>query len=273
MGLVALVLIGSLALALTTLSISRSSFPSPMLPSLPPGTGTQPEAVPRVAWSDYEGNLHIGNLSGLGEEVVAQTDADPTASLLAVGGGIFWVRSMSPTPDGTVNPIADPTVQRYDLATGAVTSLGPGNQVFASVNRSYVYVATATGTGQFAQFTSTQLAQFTSGGQPTGHDLHIPSGWFLSDTNLLGDPTPVIANGILVQSSPVQIGRSPLTLAIWDPSTHHVQIIGKVWKVIGTYTSPRGHTVSLRGFQPAARLFTTAHSKSPIVDSENSLGS
>lgn len=239
-SLALLVVVGGVASALTALSIRWSAVPPPVLPTLPSSTGTPTEAVARVAWSDYHGYLHIGTLGGLGERVVVQTDADPTASLLAVGNDIFWVRSMSPTPDGTVNPIVDSTVQRYDLATGTVTSLGPGNQVFASVDRSIVYVATGSG----------QLAQFSASGQPTGHDLHIPGGWFLSDSSLLGDPTPVTANGILVQSAPVQIGRSPLTLAIWDPATSHVHVIGRVWKVIGTHTKPEAHS-SLIAWLPA----------------------
>jgi hypothetical protein len=171
---------------------------------------------------------------------VAQTDADPTASLVALGGGIFWVRSEYPTPDQTVDPIADPTVQRFDLATGTTTTLGPGSQVFAAPDGSRVYVATSTD----------ELVEYTLEGVRIGHDLRVPTGWFLSDPSLLGDPTPATANGILVESDPVQIGRSPLTLAIWDPATGHVQIVGKAWKVIGTYTKPKGHS-SLIAWLPA----------------------
>jgi hypothetical protein len=150
----------------------------------------------------------------------------------------LWVRSMLPTSDGTVNPIVDPTVQRLDLATGTVTTLGPGTQVFASPDHSLVPVDTDS-----ASFGASgdELAEFTPNGQPIGHDLHLPSGWFLSDSSLLGDPTPAIANGILVQSDPVQIGKNPPTLAIWDPADGRVQTVGRVWKVIGTYTKHESH--------------------------------
>jgi len=242
-GIATLVLLGGLVGVVVLLSLGSSDpvhQPTPVLPSLPRGALAPTGVIPRVAWSDYQGRLHIGDLSGLGEHVVAQTDADPTASLVALGGGIFWVRSEYPTPDQTVDPIADPTVQRFDLATGTTTTLGPGSQVFAAPDGSRVYVATSTD----------ELVEYTLEGVRIGHDLRVPTGWFLSDPSLLGDPTPATANGILVESDPVQIGRSPLTLAIWDPATGHVQIVGKAWKVIGTYTKPKGHS-SLIAWLPA----------------------
>jgi hypothetical protein len=232
-----------LGLMLTLIVVTQTTTPSssPVPPSLRSQTATATEVTPRVAWSDYQGNLHIGDLSNDSQRVVAQTDADPTTSLLVVGNGIFWVRSMVPTPDGTVNPITAPTVQRFDLATGTVTTLGPGNQVFSSVDRSVVYVATG----------YSELAQFSPSGQPINHDLRLPSGWFLSDSYLLGDPSPALANGILVQSAPVQIGRDASTLAIWDPAINHVKVLGRVWKVIGTFTQPATHS-SLIAWLPAS---------------------
>jgi hypothetical protein len=180
-------------------------------------------------------------MNGFSQSQVIQSDADPTASLVALDGGIFWARSSVPTPDQTVDPIPDPTVERYDLATGTVTMLGPGNQVFASPDRSRVYVATGRG----------GLSEFTSRGLPTGQTLQIPSGWFLADSSLLGDPSPVIVDGILVESAPVQISKSPLALAIWDPATGHVRRLGYVWKVIATYTKP-GARSSLIAWTPAS---------------------
>ncbi len=215
--------------------------PTPVLPALPTGTPAPTGVIPKVAWSDYQGQLHIGDLSGLGEQVVAQTDADPTTSLVALGGGIFWVRSEYPTPLETVDPIADPTVQRFDLATGTTTTLGPGGQVFAAPDGSRVYVATS----------AEELVEYTPGGVPTGLDLRVPTGWFLSDPSLLGDPDPVTANGVLVMSAPQQILRNPSTLALWNPDTGRVRVIGKVWKVIGTYTRP-GARSSLIAWAPAS---------------------
>ncbi len=214
---------------------------SPALPSLPARAPGPSGAVPKVAWSDYQGQLHIGDLSGLGEHVVAQTDADPTASLVAAGGGIFWVRSEYPNPLQTVDPIAQSTVQRFDLATGTTTTLGPGSQVFAAPDGSRVYVATSVN----------ELVEYTPSGVPIGRDLRVPTGWYLSDSSLLGDPDPLTANGFLVMSAPEQILRNPRTLALWSPGTGRVRTIGAVWKVIGAYTKP-GAENSLIAWAPAS---------------------
>ena len=241
--LIALILVGGIIAALAMLPVgssTRRNQPS-TLPSLPNAAPALVEGISRVAWSDYEGQLHIGDLNGLSQSVVTQTDADPTASLLALDGGIFWARSLLPTPNQTVDPVANRTVQRYDVATGAVTTLGPGNQVFAAPDRRTVFVATGNG----------QLVEYTSLGLPTGRRLQIPAGWFLADASLLGDPNPVVANGILVESLPVQISKAPLTFAIWDPTTGHVRKIGKVWKVIDTFTKPGAHS-SLIAWTPAS---------------------
>jgi hypothetical protein len=215
--------------------------PTPVLPSLPRGESAPKGVIPTVAWSDYQGQLHIGDLNGLGERVVTQTDADPTASLIALGGGIFWVRSEYPTPLQTVDSIADPTVQRFDLATGTTTTLGLGSQVFAAPDGSRVYVAT----------NAEELVEYTPGGLPIGNTLRVPSGWFLSDPGLLGDPDPAIASEFLVLSSPQQILKNPSTLALWNPESNRVRTIGKVWKVIGTYTKP-GAASSLIAWAPAS---------------------
>jgi hypothetical protein len=236
-------LLGGLAGAVVVLPLGSSNpvhQPTHLPPSLPTGAPTPAGVIPQVAWSDYQGQLHIGDLSGLGERVVAQTDADPTASLVVVGGGIFWVRSEYPTADQTVDPIADPMVQRFDLATGTTTTLGPGSQVFAAPDDSRVYVAT----------NADELVEYTPGGVPIGHDLRVPTGWFLSDPSLLGNPAPVTASGVLVVSAPQQILRNPRTLALWNPDTGRVRTIGKVWKVIGTYTRP-GAANSLIAWAPA----------------------
>ena len=243
-GISTLVLLGGLIGAVIA-TVVGSSDPvhrsAPALPSLPTRAAPPSGAIPKVAWSDYQGQLHIGDLSGLGEHVVAQTDADPTASLVAAGGGIFWVRSEYPNPPQTVDPIAQPTVQRFDLATGATTTLGPGSQVFAAPDGSRVYVATSVD----------ELVEYTPGGVPIGHDLRVPAGWYLSDSSLLGDPDPLTANGFLVMSAPEQILRNPRTLALWNPSTGRVRTIGAVWKVIGTYTKS-GARSSLIAWAPAS---------------------
>ena len=131
MGVLLIASVVAVVVSIELGSTAARHLPAPALPALPASRGTVTGVVPQVAWSDYDGQLHIGDLSGLTERVVTQTDADPTAALVAVGGAIFWARYLNPTPKQTVDPILNPTVQRFDRATGETTTLGPGSQVFA----------------------------------------------------------------------------------------------------------------------------------------------
>ncbi len=201
-----------------------------------PGTG----AVPQLAWGDYYGQLHIGSLTGLTQHVVAQADADPTASLVWLDHTIMWDRAMRPNSIQTVDPIANPVVEGFDTATGRIFTVATGMQVFASLDHTFVYVETDYG----------HLAEYWPNGVSRDHILQLPDGWYLTDPSLLGDPTPVVSGGILVESAPVQYARNPRTLAIWNPGTGHVRAMGKVWKVIGSYTKP-GARSSLVAWAPA----------------------
>jgi hypothetical protein len=81
-GAVVLVLMGCAVLAVTMLNpASPSPHSSPQTPSLPKGPITDTGVVPQIAWADHYGQLHIGDLAGPTQHVVAQADADPTASL------------------------------------------------------------------------------------------------------------------------------------------------------------------------------------------------
>ena len=60
----------------------------------PPPVGAA--VIPQIAWVDNNGQLHIGDLSGFTQRVVAQADADSTAPLVTAGGRVFWVRSQQP---------------------------------------------------------------------------------------------------------------------------------------------------------------------------------
>ncbi len=264
-GVVVVALVVSAVLAVTMLTpASPSPRSSPRTPSLPTGPITDTGVVPQVAWVDYYGQLHIGNLDGLTQRVVAQADADPTASLVSLDHTIFWVRSMLPNGNQTVDPIPNPLVQGFDTTTGRTFTVGSGTQVFASLDETFLYVETVNG----------HLDEYWPNSAPRGKTLQLPNGWYLPDASLLGDPTPVVANGILVESVlapnglPVdvcsdsvgalcpattrlrELNKGPLTLGIWNPMTGHERVIGNVWKVIGSYTKP-GARSSLVAWAPA----------------------
>lgn len=255
-GVVLIVILGGLASVLIVVGTTRSppvprTAPSPPPASNPPITGEA--GVPEVAWVDYSGFLHIGDLSGLTQRVVASAHADPTASLVSLDGRVFWVQA---TTTNGPNPTAS-TVFSIAPGTGRKQRIAFGSQVFASLDRSFIYV----------EWSNSDLAEYWPDGAVKRQDLRIPRGWYLSDAGLLGNPTPVVANGILVESAPVQVGTAPSTLAIWNPSTGDIHTMGKVWKVIGTYTAP-GAQSSLVAWAPAACELTTNCSLQ-ITDTES----
>ena len=191
-------------------------------------TGTS--VAPQIAWVDGYGQLHLGDLSGFTQRVVAQADADPTAPLVATGDRIFWVRSQQPNLN-TVMSIPKPEVFGFDTATGQTEQIATGSQVMASVDRTFIYVETD----------SRHLVEYWLDGTPKGRTLRLPDGWFLLDPSLNSDPTPVIANGILVVSTayPHTEGQpDDGTLAIWNPSTGSIRTLGRAWQVSATYTAP-----------------------------------
>ena len=232
-GATMVVLIVGTVLAMTMLNPASPPPRSlPRTPSLPTGPITDTGVVPHIAWVDYYGQLHIGDPAGLTQRVVAQADADPTASLVSLDHTIFWVR---------VDPILNPTVQGFDTTTGRMFTVASGTQVFASLDKTFLYIEADNG----------HLDEYWPNGTSRDQNLQLPNGWHLTDSSLLGDPTPVVANGILVESAPGQYTKNPTTLAIWNPMTGNVRVLGKVWKVIGSYTKP-GARSSLVAWAPAS---------------------
>jgi len=181
--------------------------------------------VPRVAWVDEGGQLHLGDLSGFTQRVVAQAAADPTTPLVTAGGRVFWVRSQLTdpngsrltNPNGSALPNPNPQVFGIDTATGQVELIAPGTQVMASVDRTFVYV----------ESDYRHLTEYWLDGTPKGRTLTLPDGWFLLNPDLNTDPAPVVANGIVVATWPVP--KQNRTLGIWSPSTGRVRTLGKVW--------------------------------------------
>ena len=211
----------------------------------PPVSGTA--VIPQVAWADEAGQLHLGDLSGFSQRVVAQADADPNAPLVTAGGRVFWVRSQltNPngsqltSPNGSVLPNPDPEVFGFDPTTGRTEPIAPGTQVMASVDRTFIYVETD----------DRHLTEYWLDGTPKGRTLTLPDGWFPLNPDLNADPTPVLANGIVVATWPVS--KQNRMLGVWSPSTGRVRTLGKVWQVTATYTA-RGARSSLVAWNPAS---------------------
>ena len=84
----------------------------------------------RVAWVDYGGQLHLGDLATRAQHVLATVDASAGDPMILAGGHLYWAdTTKSPAP-----------IRDYDIATGRIRYLARGDSVFASANRRHIYI-------------------------------------------------------------------------------------------------------------------------------------
>jgi hypothetical protein len=85
-------------------------------------TGRLPDV--RVAWVDYSGQLHVGDLATRAQHVVARVGASPANPMIPIGGRLYW------SDDGGVNPASQAFVEELNLATGRIRHVARGESVF-----------------------------------------------------------------------------------------------------------------------------------------------
>ena len=188
-----------------------------------PAAGRAPDITlppTRVAWVNYGGQLHLGNLATRTQHVVATVDASAGDPMILASGHLYWASTSK-----NVAPIRD-----YDIATGRIRYLARGDSVFASADGRHIYIVQ----------TATTLIELPAAGIGRPRRLTLPAGWHMSGD--LGNWA--VAGGIVVYSVPADQGRHPSTLAVWTPGTGHVKIIGRDLGITDTYT-PRGASYSL----------------------------
>ena len=226
-GVACLLLAGSAAAGLITARPgdgARTHHGHPGAPAPRAPRVTLPPA--RVAWVDDSGQLHIGDLATGTQRVVATVDASPADPMIVAGGRLYWAG---------VNQDAAP-VREYDIATGRIRYLARGNSVFASADGRHLYIVQ----------TDTRLIELPADGIGAARQLALPAGWHMS--GLLGNWSA--AGGIVVYSSDADPSRRPVTLAVWNPATGSVHVIGRDLDVIDAYTPP-GARYSLLAWTPA----------------------
>jgi hypothetical protein len=186
--------------------------------SLPPAT---------VAWVDYSGRLHIGDVATLAQHVAGTIPAWAGAGWLVQAGGRIY---------GAGSPV----IREFDFATGTTLRLGAGAGVFPSADGRHAYV----------ERTSTSLAEMRPSGRGVLRRLHTPVGWYLVP-NAAGEVTASVGGGgILVSSRLAGPSRTPWNLAAWDPATGKVTLVARSAVVVGAYTPPGGR-YSLIAWAPA----------------------
>jgi hypothetical protein len=234
-------------LTVTTLTVSAVSW-THRAPGRE-GGGTRPAGAAAAGSSSavavwFDGvSLHVGDIhldGSVSQRVVAEVNA-AALPLVPARGRVYWV-----DPAGTFVPALghwSEVVRYLDVATGTIGTAGAGQTVFLS----------ADGRDLFMSQTATSLTEspLTAGG--TARQLALPRGWYLPGGDGLADLVSgaglATANGIVVQSreSPGQGGR---VLALWNPGTGQVAVIGRARGVIDAYTPP-GARYSLLAWLPA----------------------
>jgi hypothetical protein len=182
----------------------------------------------RVAWVDYSGQLHVGNLATRAQHVVAIVDGSAADPMIEAGGHLYWA-----AVNENVASIRD-----YDIATGQTRHLARGDSVFASADGRHLYIVQ----------TVTMLIEVPADGTGAPRRVALPAGWRMSGD--LGNWS--VASGIIVYSSNYDQRRRPVTLAIWNPGTGHITVIGRDLDVFDTYTPP-GARYSLLAWTGACR--------------------
>jgi hypothetical protein len=181
----------------------------------------------------------IGADALLSRRVVGEANA-ASEPLIAVGRRVYWV-----DPAGAYVPSLgrwSQVVRMLNLSTGRVSLAGAGQTVFLSADRRYLLMSQWP-----ASLTETPVA----GGR--ARLLSLPAGWYVPGGNGLADPLAGqgldTANGILVQSKESP-GVGVRRIALWNPRTGRVEVIGRARAVIDAFTPPGGH-YSLLAWLPA----------------------
>jgi hypothetical protein len=190
---------------------------------------------PLLTWMDGNGNVILGNLTTFATRTVGRADADIASPLVAVSGHVYWVKQSGGYLDGAFWPRV---VEELTLATGKSTAIAPGEFIFLSADGRRVYVS----------YSDIQLTELPATSDPP-RQLPLPAGWYLP-----GGSSLAVANGFVVQSSDAPNPSNPADLAIWNPRTGRVKVLGRAEGAISAYT-PRGAGYSLLAWMPASCRF------------------
>lgn len=133
-------------------------------PAISAATAGRP---PLLAWADYLGRLHLGDLTGTAQQVVAKVSADPAVPLVQAAGRIYWVDGNGARTHGVFH---QNVVQDFDLATGKTSTVAPGESVFLSPDGRDLYLVQ----------TQAELLEL-SAARPSSaaRNLALPAGWRL----------------------------------------------------------------------------------------------
>jgi hypothetical protein len=197
------------------------------------GAAAAGQAGATAVWVDGSARLHLGMIGAnglLSQRIVAEANA-ASEPLVAVGRRVYWV-----DPAGAYVPSLgrwSQVVRMLKLGPGRVTLAGAGQTVFLSADRRHLLMS---------QWPDSLTETPVAGGRP--RSLRVPAGWYLPGGDGLADPLAGqgldTANGILVQSKESP-GVGVRRIAVWNPQTGTIEVIGRARAVIDAYTPPDAH--------------------------------
>jgi hypothetical protein len=168
----------------------------------------------RVAWVDYNGGLHIGDVATLAQHVVARIPG---------WAGLGWLYQA----DGQIYGADWPVIREFDPATGRIRTVARGVNFFASANGRNTYLA----------LTGTRLMELRASGHGVLRQLRVPAGW-----NVSGDVDGAIAGGsFLVSADAHGAGTGPSAIGVWNAHTGHVRVLAYGYLAAGPVTPPDAH--------------------------------
>jgi hypothetical protein len=171
----------------------------------------------RVAWVDYSGRLHVGDVATGTQHVVANVPSDGGGWFVRASGHLYW-------PDFNSNKRIV-AIRDYDLATGRIRDLARGESVFASADGRHVYIMRS----------GARLMELRADGSGAPRQLTVPAGWHLS----FPSPTAVADGGIVVNANGDPRKTPQLAFGVWYPRTGLLRIIGRDGGVMAAYTPRR----------------------------------
>jgi hypothetical protein len=179
-------------------------------------TGATGFALPaaRVAWVDYNGGLHVGDVATLAQHVEARIPK-------WAGLGFLY------QADGQIYGANGPVIREFDPATGRIRTVGRGVTFFASANGKNTYLAP----------TGTRLIELRASGHGVLRKLRVPAGW-----NVSGDAAGALAGGsFLVSADAHGAGRGLSTIGVWDTRVRNVRFVAHGYLAAGPVTPPDAH--------------------------------
>jgi hypothetical protein len=208
----------ALAVAVTGAWMARPGHragPAPDRDHVTAAAGVARFALPpaHVAWVDYGGGLHVGNVATLAQNVAGTVPAWAGAGWLVQAGGRIY---------GADSPV----IREFNPATGRTLRVARGEGVFASADGRHAYV----------KLTATSLIELRTSGHGVLRRLRTPAGWSLPQQaagEVLGGG---VAGRIVVSTRDAGRSSPQPVIGVWNTRDSRVTVLGRGYVVAGPAT-------------------------------------